>query len=114
MRNFGTTRANNSDSASWLGGVLRRSCACGNHTVGGGECTHCSKKNSVAPQTNLTVGAAGDVHEQEADRVANQVMSAPVNGALKKTSTGIQRLANQPTGKFSAPASVDRALSSGS
>ena len=112
MRNFGTTRANNSDSASWLGGVLQRKCACGNHTVAGGECEHCSKKNSSGLQTKLAVSHPGDVHEQEADRIADQVMSAPVNGELKPTAASIQRLASQPAGNFSAPASVDQALSS--
>jgi hypothetical protein len=27
------------------GGLLQRKCACGNHTVSGGECSECSKKN---------------------------------------------------------------------
>lgn len=112
MRNFGTTRVNNSESASSLGGVLRRKCGCGNHTIAGGECAHCSKKNSLGAQTKLTVGQAGDVHEQEADRIADLVMSAPVNAKIKPTAAGIQRLASQPGGNFSAPASVDRALGS--
>ena len=111
MRNFGTTRAK-SDSASSLGGVLRRKCGCGNHTIAGGECAHCSKKNSSAPQTKLTVGQAGDAHEQEADRIADQVMSAPLNASLKSKPTSIQRSASQSTGNVSAPASVDSALSS--
>ena len=111
MRNFGTTRVNTSDSASWLGGMLQRKCSCGNHTIAGGECAHCSKKNSLGLQTKLTVGQAGDVHEQEADRIADQVMSGPVNAHLKAT-PGIQRSPSQPIGNFSAPASVDRALSS--
>jgi hypothetical protein len=94
------------------GFLLQRKCSCGNHTIGGGECAHCSKKNSLGLQTKLTVGQAGDLYEQEADRIADQVMSAPVNAHLKPTSKSIQRLANQATGNFSAPASVDRALSS--
>ena len=113
MRNFGTTRANNSDSASWLGGgVLQRKCACGNHTVTGGDCEHCSKKSPLGLQTKLAVSQPGDVHEQEADRIADRVMSAAVNGDPKPSATSIQRLATQPTGNTSAPASVDRALSS--
>jgi peptidoglycan hydrolase-like protein with peptidoglycan-binding domain len=91
---------------------LQRKCGCGNHTVAGGECAHCSKKNSFGLQTKLTVGQAGDLYEQEADRIADQVMSAPVNADLKPTPQRIQRLANQAIGNFSAPASVDRALSS--
>jgi hypothetical protein len=92
--------------------ALQRKCSCGNHTIAGGECAHCSKKNFLGLQTKLTVGQAGDLYEQEADRIADQVMSAPVNADLKPTPKGIQRLANQTTGNFSAPASVDRALSS--
>src|SRR5260370_20581145 len=93
-------------------GVLQRKCACGNHTIAGGECGHCSKKNSLGLQTKLTVGQAGDLYEQEADRIDGQVMTATGNADLKPTPESIQRLANQATGNCSAPASVDRALSS--
>ncbi len=94
--------------------MLRRKCGCGNHTVAGGECAHCSKKNSAGLQTKLTVSQPGDVHEQEADRIADQVMSAPVNAPRKPAPASIQRLATEPTGNFSAPASVDNALGSAS
>jgi hypothetical protein len=51
--------------------ILQRKCACG------GECVSCQdekSKDSYPVQTKLTVNAAGDVFEQEADRVADQVM----------------------------------------
>lgn len=57
--------------------VLRRQCACGAHTMGGGECSECQKKISVSGrplQTKLAISEPGDAYEQEADRVADQVM----------------------------------------
>ncbi len=115
------------------GGTLQRKCACGQHTVTGGECTGCRKKRlslhrraaSQAEPTNapsivnevlrssgrpldpttcafmeprfghdfsrvpvhtavpmmiqpkLTIGRPDDKYEQEADRVAEQVMRMP-------------------------------------
>ena len=40
-------------------------------------------------QTKLTVGAAKDVHEQEADRVAGQVMTMPDAAAQRPNRTGL-------------------------
>lgn len=119
-----------------VGGILQRKCACGQHTLAGGECEECRKKregmiqrsavsaapvNAVPPivhdvlsspgqpldagtqafmeshfghdfsqvrvhrsvpampQTKLTVNWPGDVYEQEADQVAEQVMRMPVS-----------------------------------
>lgn len=55
-------------------GLLQRKCACGNHTVAGGECSECAKKKSGF-QRKLSIGASNDPLEREADRVADQVMS---------------------------------------
>jgi len=51
--------------------TLRRkpSCACG------GECPRC--QNQVTLQTKLKVGEPGDRYEQEADRIADEVMRMP-------------------------------------
>jgi Domain of unknown function (DUF4157)/D-alanyl-D-alanine carboxypeptidase/Succinylglutamate desuccinylase / Aspartoacylase family len=114
------------------GSLLQRTCACGQHTIAGGECSTCRNRQSTllrsqrafeppsAPggvasnslaqenalssnsafdgasrfgydfsqipirspavgviQAKLTVSQPGDPYEQEADRVANQVMRAP-------------------------------------
>ena len=51
MRNLGTTRANNSDSASWPGGMLQRKCSsCGQHTLAGGGCAACAKETDLSLQ----------------------------------------------------------------
>ena len=54
-------------------GMLQRKCACGNHTVAGGECAECTKNKSDL-QRKLTIGASNDPLEREADRVADQVI----------------------------------------
>ncbi|UJP07336.1 MAG: DUF4157 domain-containing protein, partial [Nitrosomonas sp.] len=56
------------------GNLLQRKCACGNHTMAGGECTECAKKKT-ALQRKLTIGASNDPLELEADRVADQVVA---------------------------------------
>jgi len=56
------------------GRILQRKCACGNHTMAGGECAECSKVSSGL-QRKLTIGASNDPLEQEADRAAEAVAS---------------------------------------
>jgi hypothetical protein len=75
--------------------LIQRQCACGNSAGMAGECSDCQNKSLVQRksidqdntseeppiahefpiQTKLTVGKPGDIYEQEADRVAAQVMS---------------------------------------
>jgi Domain of unknown function (DUF4157) len=75
--------------------LIQRKCACGNSAGMAGECRDCQNKSLVQRksidqdntseippiahefpiQTKLTVGKPGDIYEQEADRVATQVMS---------------------------------------
>jgi len=53
---------------------LQRACACG------GSCANCAAKKEDEKslvQPKLTVGAANDVYEQEADQVADQIMRMP-------------------------------------
>jgi hypothetical protein len=97
---------------SRLTGALQRKCAaCGNHTVAGGDCEECKKKSSAGLQAKLTVGASGDVYEQEADRVADRVMGAPSRGEVSGAPLQIQRFAGEQTEpSVSAPASVDHTL----
>ncbi len=109
-----TTAAQQAKNASFLPpaqGVLQRNCACGNHTVTGGKCTECAKIKSGL-QRKLTIGSSNDPLEQEADRVAEQVMRAPLNSAVNAIPPRIQRYAGQVTGGIGAvPSSVDRVLS---
>jgi hypothetical protein len=91
------------------GPQLQRKCACGNHASG--ECAECSKKKRLGLQTKLKVSEVGDIYEQEADRVANQVMATPAHHGVSDGPARIQRFAGQPTGQVDvAPASVDQAL----
>ena len=55
-------------------GLLQRKCACGNHTMAGGECEECAKKKTGL-QRKLAIGANNDPLEQEADRVADQIVA---------------------------------------
>ncbi|HLM54879.1 MAG TPA: hypothetical protein VK422_02045, partial [Pyrinomonadaceae bacterium] len=59
--------------------LLQRKCgACGGKEAGlKGQCEDCDKKRLVGLQRKLTVGAADDPFEREADRVAERVLSAP-------------------------------------
>jgi Domain of unknown function (DUF4157) len=93
------------------GGALQRKCACGNHTIARGECTECSHKKRLGLQSKLRINEPGDIYEQEADRIADQVMAVPAHAAVSGTPPRIQRFAKQPVGESgTAPASVDSVL----
>jgi Domain of unknown function (DUF4157) len=95
------------------GGILQRKCACGGAAGMSGKCEECGKKTRLGLQTKLKVSEPGDIYEQEADRIADQVMAAPAHPAVSGAPPRIQRLAAQPTGQAdAAPASVDQALAS--
>jgi hypothetical protein len=64
-------------------GILQRKCACGNHTAAGGECAECAKKKKGL-QRKLTIGSSNDPLEQEADRVAEQVVSGRTLASMVK------------------------------
>ncbi|MGD8359185.1 MAG: DUF4157 domain-containing protein, partial [Lysobacterales bacterium] len=88
--------------------LLQRKCACGGSAGLTGECEECKKTKL---QRKLSIGAENDPLEQEADRVADQVMTMspqrPENGAPLR----IQRIAGHVSGDSAfAPASVDRVL----
>jgi hypothetical protein len=92
--------------------LLQRKCACGALTSSlTDECEECKSKKRL--QTKLTIGTSTDPLEQEADRVADQVLAAPKNTATTKAPLKIQRFAGQATGQTgTAPSSVDRVLTS--
>jgi hypothetical protein len=91
--------------------LLQRKCACGSPTSSlTGECAECKSKKRL--QTKLTIGASNDPLEQEADRVADQVLAGPVRAAVNGTPPRIQRYSAQATQLTNtAPTSVDRVLS---
>jgi hypothetical protein len=91
--------------------LLQRKCACGGSAASSlsGKCEACKVERL---QTKLSIGASNDPLEQEADRVAEQVMTAPKHSAVSSAPPRIQRYAGQATdGLDVAPASVDRVLS---
>ncbi len=93
------------------GFLLQRKCACGGSASASltGECVGCKNKRL---QTKLSIGASNDPLEQEADRVADQVLTAPAHSIVSGATPSIQRFTGQSTGDAgTAPASVDRVLS---
>jgi hypothetical protein len=64
-------------------------------------------------QTKLAINRSGDEYEQEADRIAAQVLASPAPSAVSGAPPRIQRFSGQSTGHLdAAPASVDQALAS--
>jgi Domain of unknown function (DUF4157) len=75
--------------------VLQRKCACGGSPGVTGECAECSRKRLVSQppllQTKLSIGRAGDKYEQEADRVADQVMRMSGNTAASNQPSAVSQ-----------------------
>ena len=96
---------------SATGGTLQRQCACVGSPGANDECETC---NSGKPlQAKLTIGASDDPLEQEADRVAEQVLAMPASAVARGAPPRIQRFTGQASaGAGWAPASVDRVLAS--
>src|SRR5215813_12743581 len=80
--------------------LLQRKCACGNHTMAGGECEECSKEKRSGLQTKLKVNEPGDIYEQEADRIADQVMATPAPHEGSGAPPRIQRFSGQSHGQL--------------
>jgi Domain of unknown function (DUF4157)/L,D-transpeptidase catalytic domain len=79
-------------------GLLQRKCACGNGAGAAGTCTECQEKQGIALQTKLRVSEPGDRYEQEADRVAEEVIRSQtmldkkqVLNSISTSFTSIQR-----------------------
>ncbi len=107
-----TQKATSAPAALVASGLLQRKCTCGNSTMAGVECEECNKKKL---QRKLSIGSTNDPLEQEAGRVADQVLSTPAHSAVSGATPRIQCFKGQATvDEGNAPASVDRALSSSS
>jgi hypothetical protein len=66
-----------------------------------------------AIQTKLAINQPGDEYEQEADRVADQVLAAPAHPPVSGALPCIQRFSGQSNGQTEAvPTSVDNTLAS--
>lgn len=69
--------------------LLQRKCACGSSAGLSGDCEECSKKKSGV-QRKFMIGDSNDPLEQEADRVADQVMAAPAHQAVHAAPSRLQ------------------------
>ncbi|MGH8581311.1 MAG: DUF4157 domain-containing protein [Gammaproteobacteria bacterium] len=100
-------------SASGHGILLQRKCACGGSAGLSSECEECGTKRMLGIQTKRAISEPGDQYEQEADRVAEQVMTAPTNSKVSSALPRIQRFSGHSNGQMdAAPTSVDQSLAS--
>jgi hypothetical protein len=77
------------------------------------EHEECSKTKRLGLQTKLKVNEPGDLYEQVADRIADQVMATPAHPAVSGGPPRIQRFSEPSNGQMdAAPASVDQSLAS--
>lgn len=115
-------------------GLLQRKCGCGGSPGLTEECAECAKKKGTLQrstsnqsasgasfslsripliQPKLTVGANNDPLEQEADRIADQVLAVPANLPVNVAAPHIQRVTGLSTGQTgTAPHSVEHVLAS--
>ena len=115
-----STQRAKSAAAPVRGVTLQRKCACGGSSGLTGSCTECEKKKLVGQplQTKLRINEPGDQYEQEADRMAEQVMrmaESQADSADLRGSTGswLQRSqAASALGTAEAPAAVHDVLGS--
>jgi hypothetical protein len=82
------------------GFLLQRKCARGGVAGLAGEYVECQSKRLLGKplQTKLRVNEPGDEYEQEADRVAEQMMAASVNFAVSSAPPRIQRFSGRSNG----------------
>lgn len=94
-------------------GSWQRKCACGGTPGPRGECEECSRKKRLGLQTKLKVNEPKDSFEQEADRIADQVMATPLHHEFGGARLRIQRFSALSNAQMDdAPAGVDQALAS--
>lgn len=90
---------------------LQRKCKCGSHAPGGGLCLACQRKQDTGTRSRLEAVNADDIHEREADRVADQIVSAQTTSEAKTAIPRIQRFTGHPNAHTDVEgAGVDRAL----
>src|SRR5690242_10347973 len=99
--------------------LLQRACACGGTPGASGECEACRKKRlagrAAGLQTKLAVNQPGDRWEQEADRMAESVVSGHdprYQPLASPTSLPLMREAGSAPAGVDAPANVDMVLNS--
>ena len=100
-------------------GTLQRACVCGGSAGFSGDCEDCTRKKLLggAMQPKLVINEPGDEYEQEADRVADQVMRMPwpagaVAGQRFAPPSAVQRRVRSRAGSatVTAPATVQEVV----
>ena len=56
---------------------VQRKCSCGGVSKLGGQCDECEREKLLGVQAKLRIGPENDAYEQEADRVAERIISMP-------------------------------------
>src|SRR5262245_1127997 len=111
MRAFPSDRqARRADAAVPTHGpmLLQRQCTCG--ASGAGECEACAARAGL--QTRLSVGAANDPLEHQADRIADQVLAGQTPEAAGDALTALPGAGGAAATTQDAPASVRDTLAS--
>ncbi|WP_282606180.1 DUF4157 domain-containing protein [Pelagibius sp. Alg239-R121] len=57
---------------------IQRACSCGEAAGISGKCGSCASAEKLGIQSKMTISAPGDRYEQEADRIADQVVSSEI------------------------------------
>jgi len=80
---------------------LQRQCTCGGTAGMSGTCEECSRSRLSGLQTKLAVSQPGDPHEQEADRIAGEVMrmSDPRSSIPHSDYPEAPSISRKPTGQ---------------
>lgn len=107
-------------SALTSGMVLQRKCACGGSAGLSGECEGCKTNKLLGKpiQKKLAISEPGDAYEQEADRVAKQVVRMPSEDVGKKQPASVNhpmvqcRVSSGGTDLAEAPSIVHDVLDS--
>jgi len=90
--------------------AMQRRCSCGSHAAEG-ECEACLKPRRLALQAKQQINQPGDRYEQEADRIAHQLLAAPSHPGVEGSPIQVQRFAQTGQEPVTAvPTSVGRAL----
>lgn len=103
---------NESSILSRSNSLKQRQYSCESTSKSSGRGVACVNDKLVSIQPKLRISPANDVYEQEADRVADQVVSMSTPGGSGHSPIRIQRLVGQTSelSNISVPKSVNRAL----
>ncbi|WP_370401372.1 eCIS core domain-containing protein [Sulfitobacter sp. JB4-11] len=87
---------------------LQRACACGASKGVEDQCPTCAAQERLGVQPKLTVNKPGDRYEQEADRIADRVVSGSGVGPLGMAEASLQRMEEDEEEVQRKPAGLQR------